>query len=370
MRESLEEILQYMEKHEGETWFKAVAFPLELFSRSYALALDLRWALREFRAGVSVPCPVVSVGNITVGGTGKTPAVAWAAQFLRRKGVRVAIVSHGYGAEGGSFVLLRNQEPSADVSAIAGDEAVLLSRLLPDVPVASGRKKSAVLLRTWRKLRPDMIVIDDGFQTISIRRDLDIVAVDATNPWGNGHLIPRGRLREKKENLSRADAIVLTRCNQCRGVESLASEIEGLTHAPVVRAEHVISVIRRLDTGGQVEPKTLSGSTVYAFSAIANPASFEQTLLETGATLAGVRRFPDHHFFSTEDLTEVENEAVLTRATFIVTTEKDAMRLPAAWSLSRGILLLSVGISLNITEGEEILENLLIGLLTRRRHPS
>jgi tetraacyldisaccharide 4'-kinase len=367
VRDSLQEILQYMEQHEGDFWLRAAAFPLVVLSWLYGLGLDLRWALEELRKSVSVPCPVVSVGNMTVGGTGKTPTVAWAAEFLSRNGIRVAIVSHGYGGgEGGSFVLLKNQEPSAEIAAMAGDEAVLLSHLLPGVPVASGRRKTAVLLRTWRKLRPDIIIIDDGFQSISIRRDLDIVAVDATNPWGSGHLLPRGRLREKKEGLSRADVVVVTRCNQCKNTTKLLKEIKTLTSAAVVKAEHIIKGVRRLDTSAQVEPKTLSDSSVYAFSAIANPVSFEQTLRDAGASLAGVRRFPDHHFFSLEDLREIENEAVFTRAKFLITTEKDATRLPSGWTLSRGILLLAVGISLNITEGREKLESLLFGLFTRR----
>jgi tetraacyldisaccharide 4'-kinase len=263
-------------------------------------------------------------------------------------------------------VLLRDQEPSVDIAAVAGDEAVLLSHVLPGVPVASGRRKTAVFLRAWRKLRPDIMVIDDGFQSISIRRDVDIVVVDATNPWGSGYLLPRGRLREKRENLSRADIVVLTRCNQCGDISRLLEEIGALTTAAVVKAEHVVRGVWRLDTLAQVGVKTLNGASVYAFSAIANPASFERTLTDAGASLAGVRRFPDHHFFSAEDLAEIEDEAVFARARFLVTTEKDTMRLPAAWALSRGIPLLSVGISLDITEGREALEGLLMRVFAKR----
>ena len=367
MRNSLQEVLEYVEQHEESLWLRAAASPLLVLSWGYGLGLDLRWALQELRTGVRVPCPVVSVGNMTVGGTGKTPLVAWVAEFLSRNRIKVAVVSHGYGGdEGGSFVLLRDQEPSVQIAAVAGDEAVLLSHMLPGVPVASGRKKAAVLLRTWRKLRPDVIVIDDGFQSISIRRDLDIVVIDATNPWGSGYLLPRGRLREKRANLSRADLVVLTRCNQCGDVSRLLVEIKSLTSAPVAKAEHLVRGVWRLDNRAEAGVKTLNGASVYAFSAIANPGSFERTLTDAGASLAGVRRFPDHHFFSAEDLSEIENEAVFTRATFLVTTEKDTMRLPSAWALSRGIPLLAVGISLGISEGLEALEALLLGVFARR----
>ncbi|MCX5800689.1 MAG: tetraacyldisaccharide 4'-kinase [Candidatus Eisenbacteria bacterium] len=357
--------MQYIEQHERHAWLRVAASPLLALSWVYEVGLNLRWILQELRNKASVPCPVVSVGNMTVGGTGKTPTVAWVAEFLVRNGIRIAIVSHGYGG-GGRFVLLRDQVPRADIAAMAGDEAVLLSHTLPGVPVASGRRKARVLLRAWRRLRPDVIVIDDGFQSISIRRDLDVVAVDATNPWGSGHLLPRGRLREKRENLSRADVVVLTRCNQCGDFSLLVEEIKTLTDAPIVKADHVVRGVRKLDTDAQAEPKVLAGAGVYAFSAIANPASFERTLQDAGASLVGVRRFSDHHFFSAEDLAEVESEAVFARAKFLVTTEKDAMRLPSAWTLNRGIPLLAVGISLSVTEGREILESLLLGLFSRR----
>ncbi len=369
MRDVLQGSLQQLEERKDSIAVNALASPLLALSWCYGAALKLRWALEEFRQKVSVPCTVVSVGNMTVGGTGKTPMVAWLAEFLSRKGTRVAVVSHGYGARtAGSFVLLKEQKPSAAVSEMAGDEAVLLSHILGTIPVASGRRKGLSLQRTWKRLRPDVIVLDDAFQSVSIRRDLDIVVVDATNPWGSGHLLPRGRLREPKENLSRSDVVVLTRCNQAGDTTELEDEIRRLTRAPLVRAEHVLGSVRRIDNWEEVMREMLGGAAVYAFSAVANPLSFEQTLGEIGVELVGLRRFSDHHFFSVEDIEEIGKEAAQAKAEFLVTTEKDAMRLSLGVETPRvGIPLLAVGIRLEIVEGAEALERALLRSLAR--HP-
>lgn len=368
MRDVLEEVLRYLEHNKDSLLVNAVASPLLVLSWCYGGALKARWALEEFRSKAKVPCAVVSVGNLTVGGTGKTPMVAWLAEFLAQAGVKVAVVSHGYGARiAGGFVLLKGQEPSADVSALAGDEAVLLSHMLGSIPVASGRRKASAVLKTWRTVRPDVLVLDDAFQSISISKDLEIVVVDAMNPWGSGHLLPRGRLREPKESLSRGDVIVLTRCNQADDTDELEREIEGFTRAPIVKAEHVLRGAWRIDTWEGTKPENMRGAAVYAFSAVANPASFEETLREAGVRLVGLRRFSDHYFFSAEDLEEIGREASQARAEFLVTTEKDAMRLSMGDGMPRlGIPLLAVGITLEIVEGREALDGALSRLTARR----
>ncbi|UCF78146.1 MAG: tetraacyldisaccharide 4'-kinase [Candidatus Eiseniibacteriota bacterium] len=365
MKDVLEGALHYLESRRDSSLVNALAAPLVPLSWCYGLALSLRWSLEEFRSKLAVPCTVVSVGNMTVGGTGKTPMVAWVAQFFHRMGVRTAVVSHGYGARtSGSYVLLREQDPSPRVSSVAGDEAVLLSHLLGSVPVASGWTKASAVRRTWRALRPQVIVLDDGFQSISIRKDLEIVLVDATNPWGSGHLLPRGRLREPKQNLSRGDVVVITRCNQVQNTQALESEIRRLTRAPIVRGEHVLRGVWKVDSWEEAKPEVLEKAAVYAFSGVANPESFEQTLRETGVRLVGSKRFSDHHFFSAHDLEAIREEASHVKTEFLVTTEKDAMRLPVEGEMPRlGIPLLAVGIELRTAEGTEALQRALLSAL-------
>jgi tetraacyldisaccharide 4'-kinase len=364
MRDVLQGTLDYLEGHEDSLTVRALAVPLLALSWCYGMALKLRWTLQEFGKSVRVPCATISVGNITVGGTGKTPMVAWVAGFLNQRGSRVAVVSHGYGARaGGAYVLLKEQEPSADISSVAGDEAVLLSHMLGAIPVASGRKKASSLVKTWRRLRPDVIVLDDAFQSIHIRKDLEIVVVDATNPWGSGHLLPRGRLREPKQNISRGDIIILTRCNQADDTSELESEIRKLTPAPIVRAYHALRGAWRIDTWEEIRLDALKNARVYAFSAVANPASFEKTLEEAGVEMVGFRRFVDHHFFSREDLEEIGRETSQARVEFLVTTEKDAMRLSMGAGTPRlGTPLLAVGIRLEIVGESEALEDSLMRL--------
>ncbi|MFH0777268.1 MAG: tetraacyldisaccharide 4'-kinase [Candidatus Eisenbacteria bacterium] len=369
MKALLTELLQYLEEHEDSLVLRAGAWPLLVLSWAYGLVLKLRWLLIGLTNPVRVPCAVVSVGNITVGGTGKTPLTAWLAQFLDRRGFKVAVVGHGYGARRGqSFVLLRGAELSSQAPLLAGDEAALLSRVLPSLPVASGSRKSAVLLSVSRKLKPHVVLMDDAFQSILVRRDLDIVLIDATNPWGKGYLLPRGRLREPKESLSRADIVVLTRCNQASGLGGLAMEIESLTTAPIVRAEHVIRGLWRLPSWTEMDTHALERTKVFALSGIANPLSFEETLSQAGAEIVGAGRFPDHHFFSGKDLARMREEASAAGAQFVIATEKDALRFPEGAGFSDRMPALALGVRLEIVAGRDIMERMLLARVERRLH--
>ncbi len=361
-------MLEYAEENEDSELVRTVFSPLLVLSWCYGLAMQGRWILLDLSRRISVPCPVVSVGNITVGGTGKTPLVALLAQRLAAMNVSVGVVSHGYGrAMGDGFVLMRGAMPSAELARRAGDEAVLLSRVLPRVPIASGKSKGHSLQRLWHKSRPQMILVDDAFQTIRLERDLDVVAVDAVNPWGRGYLLPRGRLREPKESLSRADLVVLTRCNQAEGLEVLTAEVRKLTRAPVVMAEHVLGGVWRPDTWQKLPDSFLAGKSVYAFSGIGHPGSFEQTLSELGASVMGARRFGDHHFFSVADIDRVDGAASRLGAEFLVTTDKDAVRLPGGALARAGVRMLAVGAAVRIKEGAETLDALLMGVLAGRK---
>jgi tetraacyldisaccharide 4'-kinase len=364
LRALLRSSLEYLEENEDSQLVRTVAAPLLFLSWCYGLVMDSRWVLSDLRPRVSVPCAVISVGNLTVGGTGKTPLVGWLGRYLYERKLAVGVVSHGYGTPTRrSFVLLRRARPSSELARRAGDETVLLSRALGTVPVASDRRKADALRRLWKKARPQVIIVDDAFQTIAIRRDLDVVAIDAVNPWGRGYLLPRGRLREKRETLSRADLVVLTRCNQSAAVPDVLRQIRELTSAPVVTTEHVFSGLWRADTWERLADGALRGKTVYAFSGIGNPESFEHSLTELGASVVGSRRFGDHHFFSLGDLEKVEDAASKLGAEFLVTTEKDAVRLPYGARSRTGGRILAVGVGLKFREGREVLEGMVLNVV-------
>jgi tetraacyldisaccharide 4'-kinase len=264
--------------------------------------------------------PVVSVGNITVGGTGKTPLVEHIAKGLASRGRSPAVVMRGYGAAAGR----------------GSDEASLLrANLGPGVPVVEDPDRHAGVERAARDLGADVAVLDDGFQHIALARDLDVVALDATSPFGFGRLLPAGCLREGPRALRRADAIVITRSDLPpeADVAELRKHVERVApEALVVPSTYAPKRIEVPggDTGAR--PESLDGARVAAFCGIGNPYAFGMAIRRLGARLVHARRFPDHHPFSEQDLSEVARDAGARRAEIVLTTQKDAARIAeGAW---------------------------------------
>jgi tetraacyldisaccharide 4'-kinase len=291
---------------------------LWLASLPYGLAVRLRNGLYErgWTERRRAPVPVVSVGNLTVGGTGKTPCVEYVARFYRQRDRRVAVLSRGYGAAGG-----RN------------DEAMVLEENLPDVPHLQGPDRAALAAAAVEELESEVLVLDDGFQHRRLRRDLDVVLLDATDPWGHGHLLPRGLLREPRSSLRRAGAVVLTRCDQVDGTgrgrlrDAVARLAPGLpvaetTHRPVILSNGVRETAP-LDR--------LRGRPVAAFCGLGNPEAFRRTLGGLGANVVAFRTFPDHHPYARADVDDLRAWA-RRQATdcVVVTTQKDLVKLRLA----------------------------------------
>ncbi len=296
----------------------------------YAAAVRLRTA--AYRRGVlksaRADVPVISVGNLTFGGTGKTPMVAALVRDLVARGRRPAVLTRGYGRRGrGALTLLG---PDTGVSAeIAGDEPLVLSAALPGVPVVvdSDRARGAARAAAGGS---DVVVLDDGFQHLALQRDLDIVLVDAGDPWGGGHLPPRGRLREPLDAIRRASAVVVTKL-PADGWQALLAEItervEKLAPGlPVLGARLAPSGLTSPD--GATEPGALRGRRVLAFAGLARPEGFLDTLEELGAELAGFLPFTDHHRYTRVEVARLIEEACRLDA-LPVTTAKDAVKLPA-----------------------------------------
>jgi tetraacyldisaccharide 4'-kinase len=272
-------------------------------------------------------CAVISIGNLTVGGTGKTPLTSHVAALLRDSGYRVGVVSRGYRRRGGSAPLLVSNGRAllADAQG-AGDEPYLIARDNPAVPVAVGADRVAAARLLVRSFSPEVLVLDDAFQHRRLARDLDLLLVDGRDPWGNGRMLPRGPLREPVASLARADAFVLTRSSGTIPAE-LASALERFNPgAPVFhcRLEPRGFVTAEGETVGLA---SLKGFSAFAFSGIARPERFEDDLRALGVGMAGARRFPDHHRFRRRDLQEIVREARRCRADVLVTTEKDLVRV-------------------------------------------
>ncbi len=321
---------------------------LTLASMPYAVGVTVRnrlydwgWKRRE-RAQV----PVVSIGNLTLGGTGKTPAVEYAARFYRRLGLRVAILSRGYGSAAG-----RN------------DEALVLEENLPDVRHLQGVDRVALATIAVEKLASEVLILDDGFQHRRLHRDLDIVLVDATDPWGGGRLFPRGLLREPCRSLKRAGLVLLTRCDQVAPEELKVLREQVARMAPEAPlAESIHEPVHLAGANREAPLELLRGRPVGAFCGIGNPHAFRQTLEALGSEVMAWEVFPDHHRYTREDVERLERWAGhLPPDALVATTQKDLVKLRR--SQLGGRPLWAVRIALRPTAGQEGLDRKLEGVL-------
>lgn len=338
---------------------------LRIASWAYGTAVVARTA--AYRAGLlgrhRVPCPVVSVGNLTAGGTGKTPCVICLARDLQERGWRPAILLRGYGRRGGTGLLVASAGQGLLVPAAeAGDEASLLAEVLPGVPVilAADRVRGAEVALS--RCGADLLILDDGYQHLRLQRDLDILLLDARSPFGSGALLPRGLLREPPAAADRADLVILTRADQARDLDGVEEGIRRLNHrAPLLRAIHRPVSLVRIADGTSLPPQALAGQAVAALSGIGSPEAFEATLRGLGASVAAVLRFPDHHRFQAEELERAGREGRAAGATLLVTTAKDRARggLPAQ---AGGLPVAVLEVEFAVTRGAEALAASLAGL--------
>ncbi len=257
--------------------------------------------------------PVVSVGNLTAGGTGKTPFAAFVARRYRQRGIRVCFISRGYraGEEG------------------ANDEALVLDQLCPDVPHLQNPDRVAAARIAHEELDSQLIILDDGFQHRRLARNLDIVLIDATNPWGFGSLLPRGLLRESVSSLKRAGLVVITRVDQVprEEVEAIRRRIADV-HPDCPIAEATFPPARLVNSGGATATlESLSGRSVAAFCGIGNPAAFRDGLEKLGWTVTGFRSFPDHHSYTRTDVEDLERWCRGLTADAVVCTQKDLVKI-------------------------------------------
>ena len=297
--------------------FRATCFRTILAGAELPYYLAVRWRNRRFDRHSNlvqrVPVPVISVGNLTLGGTGKTPMVAWIARRLRELGVRVTLISRGYGAEAGT----RN------------DEAIELERKLPDVPHLQDPDRVAAATIAVEELGCQIILLDDAFQHRRIHRDLDIVLLDALEPFGFEHVFPRGTLREPLIGLRRAHSVVLTRADMIDREEREAIRRRVARYAPDAPwAEVVHAPEELLSSKGRTESlDQLRGQAVAAFCGIGNPAGFRHTLKACGYDVTAMKEFPDHHRYERGDIEQLTQWAQQTGADAVVCTAKDLVKV-------------------------------------------
>ncbi len=326
----------------------AARFGLGLVSSGYGWAINARntgynrgW-LKIQRA----PVPVVSVGNLTLGGTGKTPTVEWVARWYRARGVRVAILSRGYGrAEG------------------MNDEGRVLGENLPDVPPFEDADRVRGARTAVEESESQLIVLDDGFQHRRLARDLDIVLLDALEPFGLGRLFPRGLLREPVRALRRAGVVVLSRADLVAGSDRAAIRAEAERHAGPLRWAEVRHAPRDLvdDVGSTSPVANLATRSVAAFCGIGNPEGFRRTLTPLCGRVLEFRTFPDHHPYSAADMADLTAWAGGLGADLALTTQKDSVKLRPR--PSGQFRCAALRIDLEVLSGATILDEALSPLL-------
>ncbi len=321
---------------------------LALASMPYSLVMRIR--NRLYDAGLfkqhKICVPVIVVGNLTVGGTGKTPAVEYVASFARQQDRQVAILSRGYGSSEG-----RN------------DEALVLEANLDDVPHLQGVDRVNLARTAVEELESDLLVLDDGTQHRRLKRDLDIVLIDATNPWGYGWCLPRGLLREPRSGLKRAGMILITRCDQVpdSSLKQLQHEIDKLAPGcPVALCRHAPQSLQ--NANDELPVNHLAGRSVAAFCGIGNPAGFWQTLRNLNCNLIDQKQFPDHYQYQRDDVQALQHWAAqLPANTWIITTQKDWVKLRIDQLGDKP--LWSLRIALEITQGRSDFDLALLNVM-------
>jgi len=306
---------------------------LSPISALYGASVRLRgWSytsgiLRTFR----LRSPVISVGNLTMGGTGKTPTTIALGKRLLDSGHRVAVLSRGYkGDHSGGPLLVSDGQRIHTTASEAGDEALVIARNLPRALVAVAKRRAEAGAWLEKHFGVDIHLLDDGFQHLQLHRDLNLLVVDVTNPFGGG-LPPQGRLREPLDAICRADAVILSRTEVGHRYDELIAEVRRYKPGvPCLLARQKLVSLRKLGEEEELPLESLGGFGVVAFAGIANPTQFLTTLEQAGIRVIQFVGFPDHHYYRAQDYQRLVRECEKLNVTSLITTEKDAEKLSSA----------------------------------------
>lgn len=309
----------------------AATLALTPLSVVYGLGVRIRNGL--YRRGIlksfDIGVPVISIGNLTAGGTGKTPLVALLAAELAADGRRVCVLTRGYRRQSSGRVVVSDyDEVMANVSA-AGDEAMLLARTLRGkAAVIADANRVAAARWAIENLQSNLFILDDAFQHQQIRRDLNIVTVDATNAWGNGKILPAGTLREPIKELTRADCVVITRANESPHVDQLRAAINQVSPGSRVFTSQMKALAARplQDASRACELRINHAAPLAAFCGIGNPGSFFSLIRRQGYALSYTSVFADHYNYRQSDIDRLNKDAIAHGAQAVLTTAKDAVK--------------------------------------------
>jgi len=359
------------------------SFGVLMFILSLFYGRLVKFRLKAYDRGIikskKLPCKVISIGNITVGGTGKTPMTIYVAELVQRLGYVVAVISRGYKGElektggivsNGKTVLMGPEK--------AGDEPFMLAGRLKNIPVIVGKDRFEAGMQAVKNFNPDVIVLDDAFQHLKLKRDINLVLLDAKYPFGISHLLPRGILREPPSSLLRSDAFILTR-SDCASESALENSLSGLKKSiqskPVFKTSHVpyAYIVKK----GNLAPfesisrnsffydfDFLRARRVFAFAGIARNDNFRRTIEGFKCIVAGFLEFPDHHGYSETDFNTVLRLAKEANVEFLLTTEKDHARIAhrMTWSIDLAVVGINIFFESDEKAFSEFVKNRIIRL--------
>ncbi|MFH2012915.1 MAG: tetraacyldisaccharide 4'-kinase [Pseudomonadota bacterium] len=335
-----------------------ILFPLFLISLLYRSVVQTRcWLYSRgiFRAK-KLPCKIISIGNISLGGSGKTPTTHYIAKLLKENGFKAAILSRGYkGRVNGKVNVVSEGDNILLSPREAGDEPYMLAKKLSNVPVLTCKDRYQGGKYAVERFNSTVLILDDGFQHISLKRDIDVLLLDSRIISKNNYLFPRGLLREPLENLKRADVFLVTRAKSIDEQRELTHTIKNIKKDAefffgYFQAKHLID-----PSGAKKELDYLKGKRVLAFSGIANPEYFASSLKELGAFVVEELIFPDHHWYSSTDHKKIEE--ISGEINFVVTTEKDMVKLDN--SFLNNVKIFALSIELHLDKEEEFKDFLL-----------
>ena len=274
----------------------------------------------------SLKCKVISIGNITIGGAGKTPTVEYLSNLLQSRGYKVGIISRGYKRKSKSTLIVTDGIDKPESWEDVGDEPFLLAHKLDNVPIVVGASRYESGAIMIEKFQPDVILVDDGFQHLSLNRDLDIVLVNSKDMRSDHKLIPSGKLREPISNLNRADLIIITKSNIHKPTNYLINIIKSFNRV-IIYSEVKIKDLLQYKSNETNKLEKIANKKVYLFSALGDNESFKKMMENTDADIVGHSEYLDHHHYTSDDLKYIEQEAIKNSAEFLITTEKDLVKI-------------------------------------------
>ncbi len=333
-------------RDDGDNSFFSIHFFFYLLSLLYKLitkGIDFLYEKKIF-IQKRLPCFVISIGNITAGGTGKTPMTIYLAKLLKKNGFSPAVISRGYKGKfekkGGIVSDGKNILAKAEY---AGDESFMMAERLKGIPIIAGQNRYISGMTAIKKFGSDVIILDDGFQHRKLFRDLDLLLLDSEKPFGNNHTIPRGVLREPPSSTKRADALILTRCRYYTQTK--------ISEKPLFKSRHMPYICEK-DFARTEKQDILKEKKIIAISAIAKNRDFHNTIENMGGNLEGFLAFDDHHKYSEKDFLKLSELAEKTKPDIIATTEKDFAKFPSDLVLPAKLVI--IGVSIAFEKNDEI----------------